>query len=251
MLLKIKILLIVCLYLSTHAFAGGYRVSTQGQKALGMGHTGVAITESSEVVFFNPAGMSFLASDTDISVGITGIDSLTKYQNAESNVIAETDNPLGTPFNVYYAKKYDATTSYGLGIYTPYGNTVEWPTDWPGSHLVNNISLKTFYIQPTVSYKISDKFSFGFGPTYVIGEVKFNRNLSTSLADENGNRANVTIEAAGLSSLGFNAGFLLKPTKQFAIGVSYRSEVAMKARGEDADFENVPVSAQGRFPDNF
>ena len=42
------------------AFAGGYRVSIQGQKQLAMGHTGVAVVNSAEVAFFNPAGMVYL-----------------------------------------------------------------------------------------------------------------------------------------------------------------------------------------------
>ena len=40
------------------AFAGGYRVSIQGQKQLAMGHTGVAVVNSAEIAFFNPAGMA-------------------------------------------------------------------------------------------------------------------------------------------------------------------------------------------------
>jgi long-chain fatty acid transport protein len=40
------------------AFAGGYRVSIQGQKQLAMGHTGVAVVNSAEVAFFNPAFIS-------------------------------------------------------------------------------------------------------------------------------------------------------------------------------------------------
>ena len=69
------------------------------------------------------------------------------------------------------SKKFDQKLSYGLGIYTPYGNTVEWEKDWQGSHLVNNIELKTVYVQPTIAYKLNDKYSVGFGPVYVIGNV--------------------------------------------------------------------------------
>ena len=44
---------------SSTAFAGGYRVSIQGQKQLAMGHTGVAVVNSAETAFFNPAGMAY------------------------------------------------------------------------------------------------------------------------------------------------------------------------------------------------
>lgn len=224
-------------------------MATQGQKALGMGHTGVAMTDSSEVVFFNPAGMSFLKDDIEMVGGVTLIDGKTQYQNQGSNTSAETDNPVGTPVGLYYANKHNKEISFGFGLYTPYGNTVEWPTDWAGSHLVNNIELKTIYIQPTVSYRFNDKYSVGFGPTYVSGTVEFNRNLSTSLVDANGDRSNVTIKASGIDAWGFNLGFLGKPTKQLAVGISYRSKVDMEARNESADFENIPSSFSLVFPD--
>lgn len=235
--------------MASSAFAGGYRVALQGQKALGMGHTGVAMTDSSEVVFFNPAGMVFLENEMDISGGVTLIDSVAKYQNQSTNTTAETDNPIGTPISLYLSTKYNEKIAYGVGIYTPYGNSVEWPTDWAGSHLVNNIELAAVYIQPTISYKFNDQYSVGFGPTYVIGSVEFNRNLSTSLVDENGNRSNVTIEGSNINAWGYNIGFLAKPTEQISVGVSYRSKIDMKARGESADFQNIPASLQTNFPD--
>jgi len=247
--MKKIIMITASMCLASSAYAGGYRVSLQGQKALGMGHTGVAMSDSSEVVFFNPAGMSYLEAESQITGGITLLDGTSKYQNEDTNTSAETDNPLGTPVSFYYTKKHDEKISYGAGLYTPYGNSVEWEQDWAGSHLVNNIELKAIYIQPTISYKISDQYSVGFGPTFVIGDVIFNRNLSTALVDANGDRSNVTIEDSGITAWGYNIGFMAKPSSQWTIGISYRSQVDMESRGGDADFENIPDSFQSTYPD--
>ena len=247
--MKTKILIVASVCMVTNAFAGGYRVALQGQKALGMGHTGVAMSDSSEVVFFNPAAMAFLENDFDVSAGVTLIDSVIKYQNQTANVYAETDNPMGTPIGLYIAQRHDEKLSYGLGIYTPYGNVVEWEKDWAGSHLVNNIELKAIYIQPTISYKLSDDYSFGFGPTIVSGEVEFNRNLSTSLVDANGDRSNVTLKATGVTGIGYNIGFLIKPADNISVGISYRSKVELNANNESADFENIPTSLQTTYFD--
>ncbi len=245
--MKRIVLVTVGMCVASSAFAGGYRVGLQGQKALGMGHTGVAMTDSSEVVFFNPAGMSRLESDTDISAGITLIDSVGKYQNEGTSTTAKTDNPIGTPVSLYYSKKYNDQIAYGLGIYTPYGNTVKWKKDWAGSHLINEITLKTIYVQPTISYSIDDKYSIGFGINYVNGSVEFNRNLTTSLVDANGDRSNVTINADSISSWGYNVGFLAQPIDKLSVGISYRSKVTMKARGEDAKFKSIPTSMQATY----
>ncbi len=229
--------------------AGGYRVATQGQKALAMGHTGVAMSESAEVVFFNPGGLTQLESDQDFTGGLTLLANETIYQSEATLSEAETDNPLGTPINAYYASRISDEWSWGFGIYTPYGNRVEWPTDWDGSHLVNNIELGAIYIQPTIGYQINDSTSIGFGPNLVIGMVDFNRNLTTSLTDASGNRSNVTIEASNLTEWGFNIGILHQINDKLSIGASYRSEVIVEARGEDAEFSNVPTALQGTFPE--
>lgn len=231
------------------AHAGGYRVALQGQKALGMAHAAAASTSNSEVVFFNPAGMTWLESDMDIVAGLNLASSGSKYQNAATGTSEETDNPVTTPVGLYLTKQHNDKLAWGLGLYTPYGNPVEWPTDWAGSHLVNNISLAAIYIQPTIAYQVNDRFSVGFGPTYATGSVDFNRNLSTSLADENGDRSNVTIEGSGVDAWGLNIGAMAKINDDVTVGVSYRSEITLEARGEDADFENIPASLQTTFPD--
>ncbi len=225
-----RAILLSTLLISTTTFAGGYRVSLQGQKALGMGHVGVSMSDSSEVVFFNPAGMTQLSSDLAITGGFTLVDSKVAYQNTTTNSSAETSNPTGIPVNFYLTKKYSDKLSFGFGVYTPYGNTVEYPTDWVGSHLVNNITLKALYLQPTIAYQITEQYSIGFGPTFVNGEVDFNRNLSSALVDANGNRSNLTISDSGITATGYNIGFFAKQNDALTWGVSYRSHVDMRAR---------------------
>ena len=231
------------------AHAGGYRVSLQGQKALAMGHTGVALAESSEVVFFNPGAITQLPANTDFTGGITLLDGETKYFSEVTLVEAETDNPLGTPVNGYFARRISDELSWGFGVYTPYGNKVEWPTDWAGSHLVNNIELQAIYFQPTIAYQINDKTSIGFGPNLVVGSVEFNRNLSTSLTDGAGNRSNVTIEDSGVTAWGYNLGIFHRLNDKVSLGFSYRSEVNLEARNGDADFDDIPAALQSQFPD--
>ena len=207
------------------------------------------MSDSSEVVFFNPAGMSFLDDDRVLTAGITLIDSTIKYQNEDTGSEAETDSPLGTPISVYYTQQHNDKIAWGLGVYTPYGNVVEWPTDWVGSHLVNEIELKSIYFQPTISFRVNEQFSIGFGPTYVSGNVDFNRNLSTSLVDGDGDRSNVTIKASGVDAWGYNLGLQFKPNEQLSLGLSYRSKVDLEARDEDADFEDIPTSLAAVYPD--
>lgn len=231
---------------ASSAFAGGYRVALQGQKQLAMGHTGVAVVNSAEVLFFNPAGMAFLEDRFNVSVGANALFARTKFQNETYNWSASTEN-FGTPFNVYASYKINDYFSAGIAVYTPYGSSVEWDDDWQGSHLVNNIDLQAIYIQPSLSVKISDRLSIGGGPIYVTGSVEFNRNLTRSLTNEEGERSDLTIDASGVTAWGWTAGLMFEPFDKFRLGVNYRSEITMEARDGDAVFNDVPAFAQGNF----
>lgn len=224
---------------SASMFAGGYRVSIQGQKQLAMGHTGVAVVNSAEVAFFNPAGMSFLDKKFNLSVGANALFAKTRFQNSTYNWQAGTDN-LGTPFSVYATYKIKDWVSVGLAVYTPYGSAVEWDKGWQGAHLVNNIDLKAIFVQPTVSFKIGDVFSVGGGPIYANGSVTFNRNVTPNPLLGN---TNVNIEAKGITAWGYNVGFMFKPMKEITLGFDYRSEIIMEARGGDATYQRNGAAA--------
>ena len=232
---------------SMSMFAGGYRVSIQGQKQLAMGHTGVAVVNSAEVAFFNPAGMSFLDKKFNLSVGGNALFAKTRYQNSLYNQTAATDN-LGTPFSLYATYKINDWVSAGLAVYTPYGSSVEWNKGWQGSHLVNSIDLKAIFVQPTISFKIEDVFSIGGGPIYANGSVNFNRNITPNPLLGS---TNVDLEAKNITAWGYNVGMMFKLTNQVTLGMDYRSEIIMKARGGSATYldKNAIASLNPAFSD--
>ena len=223
------------------AFAGGYRVSIKKKKQLAMGHTGVAVVNSAEVAFFNPAGMAYLDKKFNVSVGANALFANVKFQNSTYNWTAESKN-VGTPFSVYATYKLNDWLTAGLAVYTPYGSAVDWDQDWQGAHLVNNIDLQAVFIQPSISVRIGEHFSVGGGPIYATGSVNFNRNLSMNplLSDSEGNPTDVTIDAKGINAWGYTAGFMFNPTDKLRIGMNYRSEIIMEARGGDATYNDTP-----------
>lgn len=224
------------------AYAGGYRVGAQGQRALAMGHSGVAVISNAELAFFNPAGLVRLENNLNVSAGATAVFSNVNYQNVNTGNFAQTDSPVGTPFYLYASYKINEWLAAGISVYTPYGSSVSWPTDWAGSHLVNEIELAAIYVQPLVSIKINDYLSIGGGPIFVTGSVNFNRNLTRSLVNEEGARSNVEIDATGITNWGWSASMMFTPTDKLTIGFNYRSEIMMDAENGDATFSNLPSS---------
>jgi len=226
------------------AFAGGYRISMQGNKQLAMGHTGVAVVNSAEVLFFNPSGMSFLEKRFNASAGGSFLFSNIKFQNTTHNWEAKSEN-TGTPFYAYASYRITDWLSAGLAVYAPYGSTVEWDKDWYGSHLVNDISLQAIYFQPSIALKLSDNFSIGGGPIFATGGVEFNRNISRTMTNEQGRRSNVNLDASGVTAWGWTAGFMLNLTEEIRLGLNYRSEMTMEARDGDAKFSDIPAFLGG------
>jgi len=231
------------------AFAGGYRVSIQGQKQLAMGHTGVAIVNSAEVAFFNPAGMAFLDKKFNLSVGGSALFANTKFQENVFNTSASSKN-MGTPFSLYATYKINDWFSAGLAVYTPYGSAVKWDQNWQGAYLVNNIDLMAIFVQPTVSFRVGEHFSIGGGPIYASGSVNFNRNLfaANGVFQVNNDPTDLTIDAKGISAWGYNLGMMFNPTKKLRVGLNYRSEIIMEARGGEAKFNDVPAIATTSLP---
>jgi len=230
--------------------AGGYQVALQGQRQIGMAHTGTALAFDASSIFFNPGGLSFTKRN-NITIGGSLIRSRVVYlapqdPNAPNNYSTKTESPLGTPFTLYasFGMK-DSPLKFGLGVYTPYGSGVKWADDWKGYSVLQELKLQSIFIQPTVSYKIG-KFGIGAGFVYAIGNVDLRKGIG-SLSGPNGfGSAQLKGDASGI---GYNVGLHFQANEKLSIGASYRSKVDMKVSDGDASF-NVPPStlALGLFP---
>lgn len=238
---KIISLLAVGLAISS-VYAGGYRVALQGQKALAMGHTGVAVVNSAELAFFNPSGLVFLENKLNISAGVSAVSSNIKYQNIDTGETAETDSPLGTPFYLYASYAFNDWLSAAIAVYTPYGSSVEYPDDWAGSDLVETISLRSIYINPVLSVKLTPEFSIGGGPIYATGSVSVERNIGNAVNPETGERAGIEIEKdSGIDNWGWVASAMFKPSDKVYIGASYRSKIDLTAEDGDVTYSSISI----------
>ncbi|NPA45855.1 MAG: transporter [Chlorobi bacterium] len=235
-----KLLIFFLMLSSIPAMAGGYRVALQGARMLGMAHAGVSVFNSAETAFFNPSGVAFLEGENQFSLGVNLVFSKVKFQNTNYLWTAETQNPVGTPFYAYFTHKIDDRFYLSLAVYTPYGSTVEWDQDWVGSHLVNKISLKAIYFQPSLSFKVNDFMSVGASFIAATGSVFYNKNINRFMQDADGNRTDITLDAKGVSGSGYALSLSIKPSDRFALGVTYRSKVLFKARYGKAEINDNP-----------
>jgi long-chain fatty acid transport protein len=188
-------------------------------------------------MFYNPGALAFAEKKFNIDFGASFIASYMTYQNPEGTYTAESDNPLGTPFYFYGSWKVSKLISVGLSAYTPFGSTAKWDPNWAGKFLIQDISLKAIFIQPTISFNIDDVFGIGIGFVYSTGGVDLNKGLNVS----NNSSVNLNGNASGM---GFNVGLFFKATESLTFGVDYRSKINMKLDDGTATF-TIPQSLEG------
>lgn len=166
------------------AFAEGYQVNNFSARQAGMANVGTAMKLGSESIYFNPAAAAFQESKFDISLGATGIlssvtaSTLPTADNGYKSDLQETsDNKMSTPLHMYINYKPSKRWSVGLGFYTPNGSSMNWGGNWSGAHLIQDINLAAYTIQPTVSFKICDRLSIGAGLMITWGNFDLSRSL--------------------------------------------------------------------------
>ena len=243
-----KILLIGYLFFiySVAVHSEGYQVNLQGQRQTGMGHIGTGLSLGVSSIHFNPGALSLMDKKWGFSFGVSPIFSNNTFQKQPpSTYEAHSDNPVGTPFYFYGAGKVTGRLTLGLGVTTPYGNSLVWGDDWDGRYLIQDISFHAIFIQPTVSFKILDNLSLGAGFTFAPGSVELSKALP--LQDQTGEEGDVELSGS-TTGYGFNVGLFFQASEKFSVGVDYRSKVEMNMSGGDADFD-VPASMQPLFPD--
>ena len=221
------------------AQAGGFQANLQGQKQIGMGHAGTGLALDQSSIFFNPGALAHLRQN-GIQLGVSALNAKIAFREPAPGISeSATDNPISTPFQVYASfGKEESPLRFGIGVYTPYGSSVNWGTQWQGRYGLNELTLQAIFIQPTISYRITDKLGFGAGFVYATGNVNLQRSIP--LADANYNEAGVELDG-GASGFGYNLGVFFQPTEKLSLGLTYRSKVEMEVKEGDVTFR-LPTS---------
>ncbi len=222
------------------AAAEGYQINTLSAKQLGMGHTGTALKLGAESMIFNPAGLGFSNRTLDLTASVTGIkaDASAIYEGATYR----TDNGLSTPLGLNASFKIYDNLQAGVSFYTPYGSAINWTNNWPGAILSQKVSLKTYTVQPTLSWRITPRLSIGAGLMITWGSVNLDKALVSGIsfdavagalglpAENLGHAAAASVNLNGTSevALGGNFGIMYDISDQWTAGVNFRTRMGMK-----------------------
>lgn len=246
-----KRIVLAVLSLPMVAFAGGFQLNLQGIRSVGLGGAFTGLGSDASTVFFNPGGMNNL-SGHNFTAGFNYVTPSVSLQTPETANINQT-SPNASPIHFYYSGNLNDKMKFGFLVNNQFGSTSSFEDDWQGKYIIQNISLKTFMFQPTMSYKLHEKIYVGGGFVYTYGSFKTQKAVPVSSATTKSGQA--TLTGSG-DAVGYNIGIfsnlysLVKETSKtdFRVGVSYRSELAVDLPNGEVEFTNIPVSLQNKFP---
>lgn len=236
------------------AHSAGFQLLEQNASGLGNAYAGSAANpENASIIYFNPAGMTYLPG-VNVSGGVNAIWPSFKFSdNGDSRdpTLLGGGRPtggnggdagnLGVVPNAYVSWQVADQWWLGLGMGAPFGLMTKYDSGWAGQYHSNKFDIKTININPSIAYKVNDRFSMGFGINWQRIDATYKK--KTVVQPVPGlpmfTNGDATLDMDG-DAWGWNVGFMLQPTDATRVGLSYRSRIKHTATG-NTDVDNIAL----------
>ncbi|MFO1475810.1 MAG: outer membrane protein transport protein [Verrucomicrobiota bacterium] len=211
------------------SMANGFRLPDQDAFATARGEAYVATADNASAVYYNPAGLT-QQEGFNLRGGLYGI-----YLNPSFTP------PPGSPNagSTYHIDKHmagvpqvfasygleEVPLSFGLGVYAPYGLSLEWPQDTGFRTIALSSQLQYIRINPTAAYEVIPGLSVGAGLTVNYANLSLEQGLVPTL-----NNNYYKFSGDGWA-VGYNVGVLWKALDQLSFGATFRSQTGFNLQG--------------------
>jgi long-chain fatty acid transport protein len=223
---KIFILVFSLLFIPVYAFGSAFLIYNQDAKANGMGMAVISSVDNPSAVFYNPAMLVF-QKGFGMSVGDTMIAPSMHYEDPTTGkrYYAKTQTHH---LPAFFAKYTHNNIAFGIGVYSPFGLSTEWPKNWVGSRYSTFAEMKTTFVNPVFAYKVNDNLSLSFGLSYIISSVTMKQDMFVAPGLPDG-ASKLTGDGDGV---GYNAGIAIKLPSDYTLSFTYRSTARISFSGK-------------------
>ena len=219
--------------------ANGFGLPDQDAFATARGEAFVATADNPSAIYYNPAGITQLEGN-NFRGGVYGIYLDPSYNPPSGTpnsgqTYHSSDNFAAVPQIFYTYTPKDSPLSFGLGVYAPYGGSINWPQDTGFRSVAISGSLEYITINPVVAVKVLPSLSVGGGVMVNYGNISMFQGLAGGTAP----LTNFFNFSGDGWSVGYNAGILWQPHPKISFGATFRSSASLNFQG-NTDFQLQP-----------
>lgn len=232
---------------SSTLLANGLSLNEQSASGAGTAFAGRASSAlDASTAFGNPAGLSKLEGK-QVSGGFAVVKANVDINHVDSSAPGTNKGDMVPLANVpfaFFSMPINEKWNFGLGMYVPFGLISDYEKSFQGSSHGQYSKVAVITVQPTLSYKVTDRIAVGFGPTL----NKIDGKLTNTLVTRGmGTGKDTLINIKGDdTALGYNIGLMVDLSEQTTWGITYHSKVDYTLKGRTKVY-NAPLPINGEY----
>ncbi len=227
-----KKLIIPSILCSTLLFGSAYKIPEQSIKSVGLAGAYVAGAEGADAAYFNPANMSFMEDEGFLEISFTGIylpkikfsgDVYSLATQSFEKADAKSKEQMFLIPHIHWVSKEYKGLRFGFSTATPAGLSKRWSTK-PQIYKAEEFTLRVIELNPSFSYKINEKLSFGAGIRAIYSDGKIKLTYPNLYKED--------MEGDTDIRWGYNAALSYRPHKDLTLAATYRGRVGLREKGD-------------------
>ncbi len=186
-----------------------------------------ATADNAAIAGDNPAGMTRLHR-SELQAGIQPLYVDAKF---DTEIAAHSGGDGGNAggwvpaAGIHYVHSLSPDLKLGLAAGSNLGLGLDYGNSWAGRYYVTEGELLTFSINPSIGYRINDRFSVGGGVSLVYGELTQKVAINNPGPGVPDGQLRMEDDDIGYA---FNLGALWEPAESTRFGLTYRSQVDLE-----------------------
>jgi len=218
---KLALVSAISLTVTGQAMAAGYKIPENSINSMALSAAYVANAHGADAAYHNPAAMVYNAPGASLEADLT-LAHLTSINLTSGTFAPDSTKVENIPIpSFHYVSPAMGDFRFGLSAVVPVGLSKRWRGG--AAAFAEEFTLETLELNPSVGYRVNDRFSVGAGVRviYSDGVVKSNNGLGTS-RDLTGDSFDY----------GYNLALHFKATDQLSLAATYRSKIDLTVEGD-------------------
>lgn len=207
---------------------GLYDFSPRGN-ALGGAMTGKA--DDPSALAYNPAGITQITGEAFMTgIGLL-MPSATVFETSTGAAMDQKDHTFVLP-QMYYTRQMSDRMWLGMAVMARFGLGTDFPEDWFGRYNSYRAMLKSVSVNPSIAWKLSDRFSIALGVETLWLEFDSRKKVDPTQGANPNPASDIDLRLLG-DDIGYrwNLGLHFRPDDLTRIGLHYRSRVNLNISG--------------------